>query len=335
MTTANPMSATPEARAVRVYERLLILYPKPFRSEYSEDMVQAFADLLTHMAAGRPGRVWSRVIPDLVTSATRQRFAQLGTAGGRRAKAPLLIGATLLVGFLASLGAGGSGLVALIPIGVLLGLPLLGLVQLRRASVIWRTTGNRPVLQTLIGLAVFAPVVWWLVSAGESRGYWIGVAMVLAMIWGLGIGAVWGVVTLFRMRRRAKSTGRRWRAIALIVVAVVVLGGMAGAGFNSYLNSRSPPGDHSVKNASAQSRELWDAAARGDVATVVLMINACADPFVHFEDRGRARSNAEQWGDVNLSGVKPAPAEPLRGQYLEIVDRLKVAEDTWTQRCNS
>ena len=67
---------------------------------------------------------------------------------------------------------------------------------------------------------------------------------------------------------------------------------------------------------------------------VIASIEACADPFVHFDDGGRARSNAEWWAGVNHSGREPV-AEPMLSTYLEIIDRLQVAEETWSERCNS
>ena len=90
-----------------------------------------------------------------------------------------------------------------------------------------------------------------------------------------------------------------------------------------------------MKNASAESRTLWDAADAGDVDTVDAMIDACADPFVHFDDGGRARSNAEYWAGVNHSGIGEPVGEPMLSRYKEIIQSLHEAEDTWTERCNS
>ena len=333
MTVTSPDQApsSSSGRSIQLYERLLVLYPKSFRQEYGADMVQAFGDLL--MAGGGTGRVWRRIFGDVATSATRQRLMQLsGGAGGAGGWVVVLLVA--LAGLVLALGRGGD-LEILVPIGMLLLLPALGIGLIWSATTVWRTTGSRPVGRLLVGLGCFVPaVVVPLTSSDDDWGYWIGVAIVLGLIVGLGSGALWGLVTLVGSRGPDVPARRRRTALGLVVAAVVVLGGMAGAGFNSYLDSRPPPGDHSPANASAESRALWDAAHTGDLEVVTAAIAACADPFVHFDDGGRARSNAEWWAGINHSGREPV-AEPALSTYLEIVDRLKVAEDTWSERCNS
>jgi len=134
------------------------------------------------------------------------------------------------------------------------------------------------------GAAAFVPAVAWLILVGEDRGFWIVITLMLSLIYGLGLGVVWAVASLVTgVRQPAEGRSRR---PAVIVLAVAVV--------------------------TAESRALWDAAAAGDLGTVTAMIDACADPFVHFDDLGRARS---QTGD------------------REIVSRLRAAEDTWVQRC--
>ncbi|MFA9565045.1 MAG: hypothetical protein ACERLM_10120 [Acidimicrobiales bacterium] len=334
MTATAPASTTsePTPRSLRMYERLLLLYPRSFRQEYSDDMVQVFGDLITHRADGRLGRVWPRVFGDLATSATRQRIAQLsGGAGGGRAGGWILVALIALAGLTLVMGSS-ADLLILFPVTVLLFLPALGLGLIWSATITWRTTGARPVARVLGGIACFVPAVVVPLASGDDWGWWIGVAIVLGLIIGLGCGAIWGLVTLFQSRTSETPARRSWAAVGLVVAAVVVLGSMAGAGFNSYLNSRPPPGDHSPGNASAQSRALWDAAHTGDLTVVIASIEACADPFVHFDDGGRARSNAEF--KAGQEGGEPVD-EPMLGTYLEIIDRLLVAEDEWSQRCNS
>jgi hypothetical protein len=316
-----------------MYERLLLLYPRSFRQEYGDDMVQLFGDLITHRADGRLGRVWPRVFGDLATSATRQRIAQLSGGAGGGAGGWILVVLIALAGLTLVMGSG-ADLLILFPVTVLMFLPALGFGLIWSATITWRTTGTRPVARALGGIACFVPAVVIPLASGDDWGWWIGVSIVLGLIIGLGCGAAWGLVTLVQSRGSETQARRRWTAVGLVVAAVVVLGSMAGMGFNSYLNSRPPPGDHSPGNASAESRALWDAAHTGDLAVVVSAIEACADPFVHFDDGGRARSNAEWWAGVNHSGREPV-AEPMLGTYREIIDLLKVAEETWTERCNS
>ncbi len=329
VTSADRPAASDRSRSIQVYERLLVLYPKSFRQEYGADMIQTFGDLL--MASGEPGRVWRRIFGDVATSATRQRFMQLsGGAGGGRGGWILAV-LVVLAGLTLAMGSG-ADLLILFPVTVLLLLPALGLGLIWTAVIAWRTTGARPVARLLGGVACFVPAVAIPLTSGDDWGWWIGVTIVLGLILGLGCGALWGLVVLATARQAPTSIRRRWSAIGLIVAAVVVLGSMAGMGFNSYLNSRPPPGDHSVANASVESRALWDAAKAGDLEVVSAAIAACADPFVHFDDGGRARTNAEE--KTGGWGGEPVP-EPLFSVYQEIIDRLKIAEDTWSHRCNS
>jgi hypothetical protein len=62
---------TAPERHVRMYRRLVAVYPKAFRQEYGEDMVLLFCDLLhdepTH-------RVWSRTLRDATKSIVIQRL---------------------------------------------------------------------------------------------------------------------------------------------------------------------------------------------------------------------------------------------------------------------
>ena len=333
MTTTSPASTTSGSnpRSLRTYERLLVLYPRSFRQEYGDDMVQVFGDLITHRADGRQGRVWPRMFGDLATSASRQRIAQLSSAARGGSGGWILLVLIALAGLTLVMGRG-ADLLILFPVTVLLLLPALGLGLIWSASIAWRTTGTRSIGRLLAGVACLVPAVAIPLTSGDDWGWWIGVSIVLGLILGLGCGALWGLVTLFQSRTTEIPARRRRAALGLVVAAVVVLGSMAGAGFNSYLNSRPPPGDHSPTNASAESRALWDAAHTGDLTVVIASIEACADPFVHFDDGGRARSNAEWW--AGHEGGKPVD-EPMLSTYREIIDRLLVAEDEWSERCNS
>jgi len=295
-------------------------------------MRQAFADLLVHHAGGRPVRVWPRVVLDLVTSASRERAGQLGGRGGRRAVA-FVAAATLVT--LAVTGGDGSSM--LVPLFLLIVLPAFGFAQLRGAWLGRRTTGVVPVRRIVAGAAAFLPAVVWLTLAGDDRGFWIVAALMLSLICGLGLGAVWAVASLVTGARRPADRRSRRLAVIVLAAAVVVLGGMAAAGFNSYRKSQPPPGDHSATHATAESRALWDAARAGNLGSVTAMIDACADPFVHFNGVGRARSNAEEesagWGGRDRWKSLGAEGEAKLADFREIVIRLRAAEDTWVQRC--
>ncbi len=75
------MSGTGPSRAPsiseRVFEMLLMLYPKEFRSEYGPQMAQAFRDLCREELGrgGAPGPIelWVRTLLDLAVTAQVQR----------------------------------------------------------------------------------------------------------------------------------------------------------------------------------------------------------------------------------------------------------------------
>src|SRR5258707_4329531 len=75
------MATTPEPTVPRhgsVYRGLLWLYPKSFRRDYSEAMVQLFCDRLRDQAATRPRTaaacVWLQTLSDLAISVPNQRI---------------------------------------------------------------------------------------------------------------------------------------------------------------------------------------------------------------------------------------------------------------------
>lgn len=303
------------AHATHLYRKLLAVYPRSFREQYGEEMVQVFEELAvsTHRVdGGRRSGLWARVLKDLLPSASRERGAALLGPGGR---GPLSF--VLLAGLVALLVTG-RRLWILLPVLLLVALPTAGLVLLRRAWLARRTTGATPLPQALAaGAALLAPAAVFLVAVGSDRGWYIGVTIVLALICGSAVAAVWAVSTL--AAGLAGSEGqpkRRRRAVLVLVAGVLIVGGMAAAGYNSYRKSQPPPGDHSVANASTDSRALWEAARAGDVAETQRLVAACADPFVQFAD-GR--------DGVRARSVADGP----------VVAILQAAEDTWSARCGS
>lgn len=331
VTSPRPALSAAQARAVRIYGGLLGLYPRPFRQRFGDDMRQVFADLLVHHAGERHHRIWPRVLRDLAASAGRERAAQLGRAGGGRAAT--FVAATAAVALLLT---GGPASEILVALALLIALPTLAAVELWNAWLTRRTTGAVAAGRLAIAVAAVVPTVVWLTLIGDDRGYWIVASIVLSLVCGFGLAAVWALTILAGRSRRSDRRARRSAAAAL-GLAAVVLGGMALAGYHSYLKSQPPPGDHSPAHASAESRALWDAARAGDLATVEAMIDACADPFVHFDRGGRARSNAEEesagWGNRRHWEAGGAEGRAMLAGFDEIIRRLRVAEATWTQRC--
>lgn len=331
-TSVPPGLSVPEARAVRLYRALLVLYPRAFRDRFGDEMGQTFADLLVHRAGGRPARVWPRVVLDLAVSAGSERAGQLRGPGSGRALGLAAMAAPVAV---VATGAGGSSM--LVPFLLLIALPAFGAVQLLAARLVRRTTGALAIERIVTGTAAFVPGGVWLARAGDGRGYWVVAVLLLSLVCGFGLAAAWAVTTLAVGLRRPNDGRSRRRAVAVLAAAVVVLGGMAAAGFNSYRNSQPPSGDHSDEHASAESRALWDGAQAGDLVTVVAMIDACADPFVHFNGLGRARSAAEEqaasWGRRDYWRSLGAEGEAKLADFNEIAVRLRAAENTWVTRC--
>jgi hypothetical protein len=319
------MGEMPSARA---YERLLLLYPRSFRDRFGDEMRQVFADLIVHHADGRPAVAWLRVVKDLVASVTRERTNQLVGAGGRGPGAFLVLAMLIAIGATGRLGAA----LYLLPLVIL---PTLGLTQLARALSIRRTTGAVSARRVLVGLASLVGSAAWVVAMGEDRGWLIGVSVILSVICGVILGAIWAIRTLVDLRRdRVHGKGRR-RAVVVLVMGVLVLGGLVGAGYNSYRKSQPPPGDHSVTNASAESEALWESAYRGDVAEVTRLVAICADPFVHFSGHGQMDFRARSVADWKMGGWgnRHPVADASKPRYRQVVALLHDAEDTWRARC--
>ena len=68
----------------RVYRALLVAYPRDFRQEYGEQMIQFFRDRMRLDGGGLRGLlIWMQLVPDLAASALRERTAAAAAADGR------------------------------------------------------------------------------------------------------------------------------------------------------------------------------------------------------------------------------------------------------------
>jgi hypothetical protein len=82
---------TPDSPHLRVYRRLLRLYPRSFRSEYHTELNLVFTELLTEIG---PRRAWVRVLLDLFRTVPRYRMEDImKTPRSNRA----ILGASLAV----------------------------------------------------------------------------------------------------------------------------------------------------------------------------------------------------------------------------------------------
>lgn len=308
-------------RACTNYRRVLIAYPRTFREEFGDDLVQAFRDLL--LMSGERG-VWWRTVRDLFASAPREHVAAMRE--GKRPSPWLL--ALVLVLLIPAVLTGGFLPEVYLMIGCLLVLPIIGINRLHRAFVVRRTTGGAILGLVAVGIACFVPGAALLVWVGPDRGWVIGAMVVLALIVGSVLGIVGGVAALIRARKSGERTPRQ--ALVGAGVAVVVIGGLISAAYISYRNSQPPTGDHSVANASAETRALWVAADTGDVETVKRLAATCADPWVQFPTPD-GKHDAHGAADSRLLDL-PDDQEP---PYAEIMKILGPAKESWYDRCGA
>jgi hypothetical protein len=308
-------------RACTSYRRLLVAYPRTFRDEFGDDLVQAFRDLL--LMSGERG-VWWRTVRDLFVSAPREHVAAMRE--GKR-PSPWLF-ALLLVLLVPAVLTGGVLPELYVMIGCLLVLPVIGINRLHRAFIVRRTTGGAILGLVTLGVACFIPGVAFLVLAGPDRSWLIGATVVLALVVGSALAIVGGVAALITARRSGEPVPQR--AFVGAGVAVLVMGGLISAAYISYRNTQPPPGDHSVANASAETRALWTAADTGDVETVKRLAQTCADPWVQFPTPD-GKHNARGAADARLLDL-PDDQEP---PYAEIMKVLGPAQSSWYDRCGA
>lgn len=312
-------------RHERIYRRLLIAYPRSFRDEYGDDLVQSFRDLM--MFSTNSSATWWRTLRDLVASAPRERAAMFSN-GNKPPIAVWFVVACLIVAVFI-VGPGPFLPVIFIPTFVLIVLPIYGITRFRRAWLVRRTTGGAIAAQLGLGVVSFVPAAVILALFGDDAGYWIFVAVGLGLIVGSAFGIVWAAITLVSNRGDGPG-GRRWiRPTLVLVPSVAVLGIIIAGSYNSYRQSLGPPGDHSVENASADTRSLWEAANAGDVGEVLrITTDTCADPWVKFPV-GNGRHNAK--GQAETSELKlPDAQEP---PFRQIADILGDYMDDWHDRC--
>lgn len=313
-------------RSAGLYKMLLVAYPRDFRREYGEDMVQSFRDLMIMSSDGRG--VWWRTTRDLLGSAARERGSAL-VGGPRPSFGRLAVIAAVVLAFLI-FGAGPGVPLFLVPVLVLVALPIYGIGRFRKAWLVRRTTGGAIATQILLGIASFVPAAVILLLLGEDTGYFVFVGVGLSLIIGAALGVIWAAAALFSSIRGSGGERRRWvRPVLILVPSLAILGFIIGASYNSYRNSLGPPGDHSVENASADTRSLWEAANEGDVAAVVrLTSDTCADPWVKFP-YGNGRHNAKGQAETRELEL-PDDREP---PFRQISGILGDYMDDWYDRC--
>jgi len=312
-------------RQAWIYRRLLVVYPKGFRAEYGEDLVQGFRDLMVFTSDGRG--VWWRATRDLISSAVKERSSMFS---GDRKPSPAMVFVLLVMLVAAILVGPGLFLpLILLLIVVMIGLPVYGLSRFHRAWLVRRTTGGEIVKHVGIGVMAFLPAALLLVLLNDDAGYFIFVSVALTLIVGSAMGLIWAVVTVVSSRRQLLADRRWLKPLLVLLPSIAILGFIIGASYNSYRQSLGPPGDHSVENASTDTRALWQAAYDGDVTEVIrVSTETCADPWVKFPI-GNGRHNAKGQAESRELEL-PDELEP---PFREISDILGDYMDDWYDSC--
>ncbi len=205
--------------SVRLYRRLLALYPAAYRREYGPWMVQAFRDLCRAAyrqgGAWRVGGLWLRTLADTLATAAAERLA---VPPGRQPAASLTplswpgVGLSVLPGLLV-LVTTGVGVRLLAPFAHLLPPGLLGIVAFAR--------GHGLAFLILVPLAVLAGrrrlPVWSLALLGALFG--LGVAGLFLL---LGLPALVTAALACLLPRRGPLAGVP-RPAWLILAALLAL----------------------------------------------------------------------------------------------------------------
>lgn len=176
-----------------VYRSLVRCYPKAFRHDYADDLVQNFTDLL---ASHGPSRTWRRTAVDLVVTVPRYRLETLMKAEHR---------ATVLT--VATTAMACAGIISLfingLQLGVLL-LPLAAVVAItqrgrlaRSMDVVDASRLRRKRLRIAAALAASLPVIYlvslpilgddWGTDAIVAFGLWTAVLIAAVTFFVTGI----------------------------------------------------------------------------------------------------------------------------------------------------
>ncbi len=181
----------------RVYRALLFLYPRPFRREYHDAMVQLYRD------ARRDGTAsWSRLAGDVVISAPVQHKEALRTMSTR---SRLLVLALVLVTGIVAFAAVGGALVAL-ALMLLLAWVLLAVRRQRGTqlspSAWWKLIASGAAV--LAFCVVFYGGPWpdsWREAVPGELAWWSGFVLVSVALVMMFTGLLVGIVDRATRRR--------------------------------------------------------------------------------------------------------------------------------------
>jgi hypothetical protein len=193
-------------RHADVYRGLVRLYPRAFRDDYGDDLVQSFADLLTHHGAAR---TWRRTAIDLAVTVPRYRLETV--MNPRHAETTLYIVTAVVV-----VAAAVSILTALFPGGIalLVVAAVLTVVSASRLARSTRPPDARRRRHLLIAAAVLAATcvistaVFWIELSNDVS--WHGGKLVVynAVFFVTAIGALVCLVVGLRAPRTPTGAAR-------------------------------------------------------------------------------------------------------------------------------
>jgi len=222
---------------LRIYRTLLVLYPRSFRRDYREAMLQLFGDCVRDRGA----RVWLRTIPDLVRSVPVLRLEAV-MAGGHRVSKVAAFGLIPVGAVVFAMGIGGFAVTAALLVVVIT------LLALGRGALVPVFRGERAPLRYAVVQTWWAPIAALLGATMIFFGFgtifeahnWGGRIFGSAILMAFGLGMFLGLTR----RPFARASGNGLILVTTIpafpvfwlvvptVVALVIWVGVFTSGFD-------------------------------------------------------------------------------------------------------
>ena len=252
--------------AERVYSALLRLYPREFREEFGDALLEAFSELYQR-AGHRPVQFWLALLSDLAHSIGREWLDNWRSAKGQFALSWVLACA--------------SGAVVTGAVGSALSWTFAYLYHPYLEGLIFPAWGYGALLGCGLGTAQLVALhrrlrlsYWWVVASAACAALGLEVAVLLARtggpVWyGLVLGCFVGAGQWIVLRRTTKEAAR-WVAASLVAVPVGILScGLALTGTLQGLNQLS--NDVLATHASANTGHAIGLLSRGLYAPANLL----------------------------------------------------------------
>lgn len=190
------------SRTVRIYRKVLWLYPRSFRDDYGDDMAQLLAEQLRDE---RTSRVWCRLAVDLVLTVPARRLEAHMTRPSSSA-VTVLFGLLALAGLLVLLVGGTSEVAAALGGVVAIVAGSLAIVSARRSRTLTKGSVTAHWWKFLVGgvVALVGLVVVTTITGELPEGGWfLAMLVLLASMASVLTGLLLGVVRLGTTRATA------------------------------------------------------------------------------------------------------------------------------------